>query len=325
MPDRQIGGEPEVSGLSIVIPTYRREAVLVDSLRQLLRLRSAAEEIIVVDQTDQHELLTQQQLQNLHNSGAILWLRRNQPSIPAAMNAGLLVAQNSIVLFLDDDIRPDEALIAAHRRAQLMFPGLVAGQVLQPGEKPLALEPGQPFIFKSSAPALINEFMGGNFSIRRDCALALGGFDENFVGAAYRFEAEFAHRYTRRHGPIHFEPAASIDHLQASAGGTRAYGHHLRTVNPEHSVGAYYVWLRTRGSRWWLSMLLRPLRSIRTRHHLRRPWWIPLTLLAEIRGLLKALQLSARGPSLLFPLNPLNAPSADGADHSGQGSDQGVA
>lgn len=287
------------TSIAIVIPTYRREAILIDSLQQLFSLAQAADEIIVVDQTQQHEPQTQQKLELFHNRGNIRWLRRAKPSIPAAMNAGLLAATQDIVLFLDDDIRLDSELIAAHRHAQAEYPGLVAGQVLQPGESPVALARGERFRFNSTATASIQEFMGGNFSIQRDYALQLGGFDENFVGAAYRFEAEFAFRYTRCYGPIRFEPAASIHHLQASSGGTRAYGHHLRTVKAGHSVGAYYYWLRTREPHRWWKMLLRPLRSIRTRHHLRRPWWIPPTLIAEFRGLLKALQLLSRGPSLL--------------------------
>ena len=38
--------------------------------------------------------------------------------------------------------------------------------------------------------------MGGNFSVRRRFALTLGGFDEQFVGAAYRFEADFIDPYS---------------------------------------------------------------------------------------------------------------------------------
>jgi len=171
--------------------------------------------------------------------------------------------------------------------------------VLQPGESPITLRSGQPFLFRSEQPAEISEFMGGNFSLPRGMALALGGFDENFIGAAYRFEAEFAHRYTRRHGPIRFEPAASIHHLQASSGGTRAHGHHLRSASPAHSAGAYYFWLRTRPQGWWWRMPVRLLRSVRTRHHLRRPWWILSTLLAEWRGWWLALRLYREGPRLL--------------------------
>ena len=261
----------------------------------------------MVDQTEQHEAKTLQQLQELHNSGSIRWLRRDKPSIPAAMNAGLLEAKPGIVLFLDDDIRPDYDLLAAHRRAQAAQPGLVAGQVLQPGEIPVALAPRDRFRFNSSTSATIHEFMGGNFSIPKDYALNVGGFDENFVGAAYRFEAEFAFRYIRRYGSIRFEPAASIHHLQATAGGTRAHGHHLRTAKSSHSVGAYYYWLRTREPQWWWKIALRPLRSIRTRHHLRRPWWIPLTLIAEIRGFTKAIYLAFTGPKYVRITRMLDA------------------
>lgn len=297
----------EGCSLTIVIPTYRRECVLVESLTQLLCLNQRADKIIVVDQTEQHESKTLQQLQQLHNSGSIRWLRRDQPSIPAAMNAGLLAAPPGIVLFLDDDIRLDSELIAAHRQAQAEYPGLVAGQVLQPGESPVALATGERFRFNSTASASIHEFMGGNFSIQRDYALRLGGFDENFVGAAFRFEAEFAFRYIRRYGLIRFEPDASIRHLQDSAGGTRAHGHHLRTAKSGHSVGAYYYWLRTRCTNWWWQMMLRPFRSIRTRHHLRRPWWVPLTLLAEIRGLIKAIYLTCTGPKFIKNTRVLGA------------------
>ena len=40
----------------------------------------------------------------------------------------------------------------------------------------------------------------------------------------------------------------------------------------------------------------RPLRAVMTRHHLRRPWWIPVTLVAELSGMAWALLLYARGP-----------------------------
>ena len=40
----------------------------------------------------------------------------------------------------------------------------------------------------------------------------------------------------------------------------------------------------------------RPLRAISTRHHLRRPWGIPATLIAEFAGMVWALALAIRGP-----------------------------
>lgn len=286
--------------LSIVIPTYRRGNIALDTLHALLALAEPADELLLVDQTLDHPAEVASALQTLHDAGQMRWIRLPEPSIPHAMNVGLLEAATDVVLFLDDDIIPNPQLVAAHRLAQAEGDAaLVAGRVFQPGQGSETLRVGEPFRFTSDAAARIDEFMGGNFSVRREVALALGGFDENFVGAAYRFEAEFASRYVRAHGPIRYEPGAIIQHLAIATGGTRAHGHHLRTARPAHTVGAYYFLLRARPRGWWWQVLWRPLRAVRTRFHLRHPWRIPPTLLAEMRGFLWARRLVRAGPKLV--------------------------
>lgn len=288
--------------LAVAIPSYRRGQIALDTLHALLALAEPADELLLVDQTLNHPAEVAVALQALHDAGQMRWIRLSEPSIPHAMNVGLQEATADVVLFLDDDIIPDPALVSAHRQAQAADDAaLVAGQVLQPGQQKETLRVGEPFRFTSDAPAWIDEFMGGNFSVRRDTALALGGFDENFVGAAYRFEAEFASRYVSKHGRIRYEPRAIIHHLAIATGGTRAHGHHLRTARPVHTVGAYYFLLRARPRGWWWQVLWRPLRAVRTRFHLRHPWRIPPTLLAEIRGFFWALRLLRAGPKLLDP------------------------
>lgn len=283
--------------VTVAIPTYQREQVLIDTIDLLLQLDSPPSEILVLDQTDRHDPETARQLGQWHEDSSIRWLRFSPPSIPKAMNTGLLEARNEIVLFIDDDIIPDKEFVAAHYHAQASH-DLIAGMVLQPGETAIPKKPGK-FAFRQIEPEKVNEFMGGNFSVKRNVALTLGGFDENFIGAAYRFEAEFAHRYVLKHGSIQYEPKAKIHHLQAKAGGTRAHGHHLRTARPSHTVGAYYYLLRSRPEGWRFLIARRAFRAVRTRHHLRRPWWIPITLLSEIRGLNLALGLHRSGPALI--------------------------
>jgi glycosyltransferase involved in cell wall biosynthesis len=284
--------------LSVVIPTYRRGQVVLDTVGRLTAQLRPDIEVLVVDQTEQHPPEVESALERLSDRGEIAWHRRAKPSIPAAMNFGLLSARGRAVLFLDDDIIPDASLVQRHIEGQADA-ALVAGQVLQPGQVTETPVAGDPFRFNSSRPDWIEEFMGGNFSVDRMKAIDLGGFDENFVGAAYRFEAEFAHRFVQKYGPIRYEPRALVHHLALSTGGTRAQAHHLRTARPDHSVGAYYFLLKTRRRGWFRQVAWRPLRAIRTRHHLRRPWWIPATLIAELRGLLLALRKLQGGARLI--------------------------
>ena len=288
--------------VSVIIPTYRREQVLVESIRYLHALHPPADEIVIVDQSERHDPETTAALQAWHDAGRICWLRLTRPSITHAMNTGLMRARGDIIIFLDDDIIPDSSLLSAHAEAHTEARcNIVAGQVLQPGENVLqeSLEKGE-FRFCFDKRRWIREFIGCNFSVKRQLAIELGGFDENFVRVAYRYEAEFCDRAISAGEQILFEPAASIRHLKAGAGGTRSFGEHLTTIKPHHAVGAYYYLLRARHvrRRWW-QMVLRPLRAVRTRHHARRPWWIPFTLASEFGGFVWALVLRLRGPKLV--------------------------
>ena len=286
--------------ISIIIPTYQREQVLIDTLTYLLALSSRATEIIIVDQTYQHEPEIEQQLRELQEQGKIRLIRLSHPSIPYAMNEGLLAAKCEIVLYLDDDIIPEPEIVAAHWHAHQEYKDvIVAGRVIQPweeGQEILATK--SPFAIKDSDWR--EKFMGGNFSVHVKQIIDLGGFDENFVKVAYQFEAEFAYRFLKAGGKIRFEPSACIHHLKVNSGGTRSHGHHLTTWLPNHTVGDYYYLLRAEGMQGrFLKMIVRPFRSVATRYHLSHPWWIPITLIAELRGILWALWLFWKGPSYI--------------------------
>jgi GT2 family glycosyltransferase len=292
----QAGASP--IALSVAIPTYGRDQVLVDTLSSLLALDPAPAEILVLDQTREHVPEVTASLHEWDAAGQIRWIRLSEPSIPGSMNRGLLDANHDIVLFLDDDIQPEPGLIGAHLAAHRDHAAaLVAGRVIQPWQQGVDFSKDTGFHFASLRPTWIDEFMGGNFAIRRDVALQLGGFDENFVRVAYRFEAEFAYRLRRAGHRIYYEPEACIHHLKVSSGGTRSFGEHLTTFKPDHAVGAYYYTFRT-WSGWHSlqSFASVPLRAVATRHHLRKPWWIPVTLLAQLLGMAWAIGLHFRGP-----------------------------
>jgi GT2 family glycosyltransferase len=226
------------------------------------------------------------------------------------MNTALLAAVTPLVLFLDDDVEPSPGLIAAHgnahRDAEVWA---VVGQILQPGESPVHVD--QPvedleFRFNADEGRLVSNVMAGNLSVKRDRAIAAGGFDENFVLAAYRFETDFALRLAAAGGKIRFEPRASLRHLKLSTGGLRSFGDHRSSPSPAHSAGDYYFALHHR--RFWPYAARRLMKNVTTRYHLIHPWTIPAKLIGEWRGMLlarkllrggrKLLRLSARYPDL---------------------------
>lgn len=296
MPDPLFNTSP----ISILIPTYGRDQVLVDTIAALLALPSPASEILILDQSLRHLQECEERLARWHDEHCIRWIRIPYPSITVAMNLGLVEAKNDHVLFVDDDIIPDPKLLTAHRSAAQAYPdSIIAGRVLQPWHKGQVDPEGSTFQFNSLVGMYLHEFMGGNVSMNRHMALRIGGFDRNFVRVAYRFEAEFSSRWLRAGHRIRYEPQALIHHLKIISGGTRSYSHHLTTIRPDHAVGRYYYNWRTCSLPVALANSIRNfVFSVYTRHHLRKPWWIPLTLFAELRGFLWSCRLALSGPSL---------------------------
>jgi GT2 family glycosyltransferase len=298
VPEQQNEQAALPAALSIVIPTFKRERVLIETLEHLLRLPNPAHEILVIDQTLTHAPATAEQLELLNAAGQIRWIFHQPPSIPAAMNRGALEAGGELLLFLDDDIVPNAALLESHIAAHAKSQGdLVAGRVLQPWHH----DEHDLESFTSAVGEFKQEFMGGNFSISRDLLMNLGGFDENFKGAAYRYEREFADRLLEHGRAIWYEPSALIRHLHHSSGGTRSKGDHLTSWNPRHPVGAYYYLLISPRVKWRpFKALQRLFRAVATRHHLKKPWYIPVTLVSEVSGMAWALWLRSKGPALSF-------------------------
>ncbi|MFC1605460.1 glycosyltransferase family 2 protein [Pseudomonadota bacterium] len=298
--------------LSIVIPTYRREQVLLNTLSALLNMKEQGDELIVVDQTEAHEKRTKKQLVEWERQGLVKVLVLRTPSITASMNFGMLSADADLVLFLDDDLVPHAGLVDGHRRAHQSDSSLWAtvGQVIQPWQvaEPISpprrrkgLETDFDFPFHSTIDADVENVMAGNLCVNRERALRIGGFDERFIGAAYRFETDFARRVINVGGKIRFIGSAGVDHLRAESGGTRSSGNHMTSASPEHGFGDYYYAFRHgRPGEAWVYSLKRVFREVRTRFHLTHPWWIPVKLVGEIRAILMARRIIRQGPKLPF-------------------------
>ena len=73
----------------IAIPTYNRERVLLDTLEQVLAQDPPADEVLVVDQTVEHERETEEYLSHAHEEGKIRWVKHQPPNLPGARNRAL--------------------------------------------------------------------------------------------------------------------------------------------------------------------------------------------------------------------------------------------
>ncbi len=295
--------------ISVVIPTCERGALALDTVRALLALPTAPLEILLVDQTRRHPPEVAHALAALEEEGRVRRVRLERRSIPAAMNLGARAARGDALLYLDDDVRIPGDLVAAHARA-LADPAvaLVAGRIVQPWQQGCDAGPGPAddggpdpdrVRLDATLPGPVRRFGGGNFCVRRAALFDLGGFDERFEAAAYRFEADLAERALARGMRLHFAPDAALQHLQAPDGGVRVHARHRRSASPAHSAGRYYYLLRHPRVPGALRRTLAELaRAVLARDHLRSPWWIPVAAVAELRGAASALRAHLAGPRL---------------------------
>ncbi|MEK7594258.1 MAG: glycosyltransferase [Patescibacteria group bacterium] len=247
--------------ITVAIPTYKREAVLVDTIWALLKQSHDNLELLIVDQSDGHLPETQAALDSI-NDPRFSYVRATPPSLPAARNFCLKIAEAPIVLFLDDDIVPDKDLVKYHLLAFDEHPdaSAVGGRVMQDGfpvQKEVlrfdeyAISHG---VFTATEAAYTNSFPGGNHSLKVADALSVGGFDSRYYFNAFREESDMSLKMVRAGMKIYYEPRAEILHLAAHEGGTRAkaYSHiydsplfyrnelffTLRAVSPSKIVGA---------------------------------------------------------------------------------------
>jgi glycosyltransferase involved in cell wall biosynthesis len=291
-----------MASISVIVPTYKRESVLVETLASLARLLKSGDEILVIDQTPQHEAATTNALERMTADGVIRWYRRSTASQNEAMNIAALLAQGEILLFLDDDIIPFDGLLEEHRQTLLQSdaPPATCGQVLQPWN-PVAVDNVKNFDLAFDAAysqsCEVRALMAGNFAIQRETYLAVGGMDENFFGANYRNDSEIAYRTCAATGRlIHFVPKAGLRHL-LSGGGNRAFGAKDTWGHIGGSIGDYYFALKSLPFQEKVPHILtRLVRASLNRNTVARPWLIPSMAVREVVAFMRACGRLARNP-----------------------------
>jgi glycosyltransferase involved in cell wall biosynthesis len=279
--------------VAVAIPTYLREAVLVETIEQVLRQAISADEVLIVDQSPAHEEETLAWLGAQADAGRIRWIRTSRANLPAARNLALRETRCDIVIFIDDDVVLAPGFIEAHvRNYEDPAVQAVAGRTLQPRgwNWPQRQEPWRPIMDHRYFPLdserrreRIANFPGGNHSVRRRSMLALGGYDENYAGWAFREDSDAAIRLWKSGANIVFDPDASLVHLATPAGGCRLRG--PRSSTPEWAVSFpanYFAFRHLRRQReFWQDILFTNVRKyVLRKSNVLAPWRLPWAVLS---------------------------------------------
>jgi GT2 family glycosyltransferase len=224
--------------LSVIIPTYRREEVLIETIHSLLACEYPREmwELVVVDQTAEHTATVQKELERLAAKKEIRWFHPPEINFAAttkARNWGITHADNpEFIIFTDDDVevKPDffERHLEVYTDPKV---GAVAGRVIVPTHT----YPPPPFItgkitwfgafrdnFHADEILDVDNLIGCNFSLRASILQETGLFDEAFIGNAMREESDWAVRVREVGYVIRYIPQTSLLHKMSAAGGSRS-------------------------------------------------------------------------------------------------------
>ncbi len=248
--------------ISVIIPTYRREDLLQNTIEDILRQDYPNFEVLVVDQTLLHEPQTQAYLENLALSHKIRWFQVNWASLPGARNYGVRRSRGEIILFIDDDVQIPQGYLESHARNYQEHPeiGAVAGRVLDRMKladsskitaqdsayvieqlPPQAMDPGIAWYYidlvHTVKPQRVISTRGCNMSFRREIFCQYGiWFDERFQGSAVREESDFCLRSRQTGYHIWYAPEAYLVHLGEETGGC----HDVSTRSLKYQLTFYH-------------------------------------------------------------------------------------
>jgi len=212
-----------VTGLSVVIPTRDRAAVLLETLDRLdAQETDGPVEVVVVDNGSRDGTLA------ALRARAPRWpttvLEEPRPGPAAARNRGVAQARHPVVLFLGDDMAPASAdFLAGHARLHAARPEpgyAVLGAVAWRPDREVTpfmhwTDHGGPqFAFHRLAPGPVapaEHLYTSNVSLKRAALEAVGGFDERFPLAAVE-DAELGVRLQRAGLELDFHPELLVHH-----------------------------------------------------------------------------------------------------------------
>ena len=249
----------------MIIPTFRREKLLVEAVTSALSQRDVDVEVIVVDDDAERGSARDIVSAAFAGEGRVTYARRVTPSggRPAlARNEGMRLAKGDVIHFLDDDDQLcDGALAALRERIERRDVGVAYGTVVPFGDDASIVATEQAYYDDATRVArrsprrldVAREILFGKAPligpacmIKKDVALSLGGFDASlavcedyhlFVRAIRRHGAAFVDQPVLRHRTG--LPSISRDVTQAQT--LAAYAEIYRAYRRDFGTPEFYA------------------------------------------------------------------------------------
>ena len=204
--------------ISVIIPTYRRPALLrrcLDALREQTYWRTFYEVIVVSDGPDREtEALVARFVRDQPDCAVFFHHLPYKKGPAAARNYGWKKSSGELIVFTDDDCIPDpfwleEYAECYHAKAERFI--AFTGKVVVPvSKKPTDYE-------KNVAHLATAAFITANCACSRAALELTGGFDEDFP-IAWREDSDLEFKLLEKHIPIIYVPEAAVCHPVREAG-----------------------------------------------------------------------------------------------------------
>jgi glycosyltransferase involved in cell wall biosynthesis/peptidoglycan/xylan/chitin deacetylase (PgdA/CDA1 family) len=202
---------------SVIVPTRGRRDLVLRLVQQLRRQELVDFDVVVV--LDGADDGTAAALRALELPFELTVLEQEHRGAAAARNAGAAVARGEILLFLDDDMAPDPALLAEHERSHRAGAQVVLGHLpLDPSGPSTAVaariggwaERRRDRLVRAAPTVAMPELISGQMSLPRAAFEELGGFDTAFTrgGLVPGADRDFGYRARRAGLKIVFNPDA---------------------------------------------------------------------------------------------------------------------
>jgi glycosyltransferase involved in cell wall biosynthesis len=173
---------------SVVIPTHQRRELVMDAVKALNRQQFSDFEVVVsVDGSTDGSASA---LRQLRTPFPLSVVEHANQGAAMARNRGAEAAKGELLLFLDDDMDPDPALLAEHDRSHRLGADLVLGHIpLHPSSPPTPIaavtgrwaERRRRRLEAADGAVPAGDVLTGQMSISRAAFERLGGFDSSFT------------------------------------------------------------------------------------------------------------------------------------------------